>query len=211
MQFDYIETMISMSPLDFNYNYGEVNNNTPDKFRINNVSIITGPNFRSPYKLSNTSLNKNLFNNADEELSMFSAFEEDNTDYEVLGYTEATSILSDIYLTKETKQETEEIDYKSLVLEGAFTAFNSISGSFNVGSSNLNQGMALAANLMQTVALGVDIWATVHYGKQMVSKAREIADQKIEELNERISENKAFIEDLKEKMNKQKLKSISVT
>lgn len=214
MGFDYIETMVSMSPLDFNYNYGEVNNNSPDKFRINNVSIIAGSNFMSPYKLSNQSINKNLFNisnDADEELSMFSAFEDDNTEYEVVGWTESSSMLDDIWLTKETKEEVEDVDYKSLALEAASSIFNGINSSLNsFNATTFNQGMALAANLMQTVALGVDMWATIHYGKQMVSEAKKLADKKIELLNEKIEDNKAFIADLKERMNKQKLKSISV-
>ena len=40
MNFNYLDSYITQSPLDFNYQFG-INNNTPDKFNYNEISVLT--------------------------------------------------------------------------------------------------------------------------------------------------------------------------
>lgn len=222
MQFDYIETMVSLSPLDFNYEYGKVNNNSPDKFRINNCTIVTkefSQPFRSRYKIDN-SLNF-LYNTMTELEDNNAIFDEDES-YDIQFFPEDAlySHGNGVWLKKEDKvTDTSQFTLETTTIEGILVStFSTGFGAFNSLTSSSSNGDTMAGDItalvMNIINLGVNIynlWATIQRGKERLAQVREMVRLRVEELNERIAENEAFIKQAQEKINQRNLKSISVT
>ena len=215
MQFDYIETMVSMSPLDFNYEYGEVNNNSPDKFRINNCSIITKEftqPFRSKFRLPSS--NSMLISN-DEELAGNSLFLDEDESYDVEYIPSEASVLAEgLWLEKEEKEDTSNLETSTSIEGILVTTFSFGMSTFqNLTSTNTSMTDSISGLLLSIINAGVsafNLWATIRHGRETLAETRKIVNLRIEELNERIADNEAFIKQAQEKMNNRNIKSISV-
>lgn len=207
MQFNYIETMVSQSPLDFNYKFG-INDNSPDKFRCNNISIMSN-NFNTDSVKSyvNQNYQLDLFNGLDNEESY---------QYDISNIDSGFSGIDDISMLSLEKKDNVSTDNNTG--EKVFTsALSSISGfgsnmnSLMSNNNTMSQGFALTNNL---VNFGLNIFnlvQTINQSKDMYNATKDSVNAQIELLNERTEANKEFIQSLKDRQEQNRQKYVSVS
>lgn len=202
MIFNYIETMVSKSPLDFSYEYGKCNDNSPDKFRCNNIQILTN-SFR------NTEI-RQMTNNPQLDINLFEDLSNEKS-YELV-YTPSaeSSSLEGLTLTKQEKTETTKTAFKNF-LSSSLSHGQQIQGIWNTNPQDTNKlGWGLANNLLQLGFSSFGLYSTITTAKENYEANRDSVNEQIQNINEQINDNKAFISNAIEKMNKNKQKYATI-
>lgn len=206
MQFNYIENMISQSPLDFNYKFG-INDNSPDKFRCNNITIMSkNLNTDSVKSYVNQSYQLDLFNGLDNEESY---------EYDISNVDNGFSEIDNISMLSLEKKDTVSSD-NSLVKTVFTSILSSISGGefSNINNivsynSKLSQGFALTNNLVNFGLNVFNLAQTINQSKDMYNATKYSINSQIELLNERTEANREFIQSLKDRQEQNKQKYVS--
>lgn len=202
MQFNYIENMVSLSPLDFSYKFG-LNNNSPDKFRCDNITITS--NIISPLNISSVVNIPNLINTFD------NIYEAENFEVTYMPANDRFNIsLGDLNMQKMDKVKSSlsqqhysnfAINQFNLILNNTFKIVNTLTNQSKTGQiiDLTNAVVDFAINITNMIM-------TTRYYDNMISEAKEYNKALIELLNEKIEANKEFIELCKEKISQQKIK-----
>lgn len=205
MQFNYIENMISQSPLDFNYKFG-INDNSPDKFRCNNITIMSkNLNTDSVKSYVNQIYQLDLFNGLDNEESY---------EYDISNVDNGFSEIDNISMLSLEKKDNVSTD--NSLSEKVFTStLSSISGfSSNINNlmsynSKLSQGFVLTNNLVNSGLNVFNLIQTINQSKDMYNSTKDSINSQIELLNEKTEANREFIQSLKDRQEQNKQKYIS--
>lgn len=205
MQFNYIENMISQSPLDFNYKFG-INDNSPDKFRCNNITIMSkNLNTDSVKSYVNQIYQLDLFNGLDNEESY---------EYDISNVDNGFSEIDNISMLSLEKKDNVSTD--NSLSEKVFTStLSSISGfSSNINNlmsynSKLSQGFVLTNNLVNSGLNVFNLIQTINQSKDMYNATKDSINSQIELLNEKTEANREFIQSLKDRQEQNKQKYIS--
>lgn len=205
MQFNYIETMISQSPLDFNYKFG-INDNSPDKFRCDNITIMTNTfNTDSVKSYVNGNYSLDLFTGLDNE---------DTYDYDISYVDSSFSNIDDMSMLSLEKKD--NVEYKetnisiSSIINQANNSFNQMS-SFTSSNDLFSQGVGTFTNIFN---LGLNIFnlvQTINQSKNLYNSTKASVDAQISLLNEMTESNREFIQTLKDRKEQNRLKYVSVS
>lgn len=205
MQFNYIETMISQSPLDFNYKFG-LNDNSPDKFRCNNISIMSkNLNTNSLKSFTNPNFNLNLFDGLDNE---------DSYEYDISYVSNSFSgvdNLSMLSLDKMDKVKESNDTFNNIgksLFSSTLNFNNNLNGIFGK-SDNLNQGFGLTSNLVNFGLNVYNLVSTIQNSKDTLNTAKDSINAQIDLINEKTEANKEFIQSLKDRQEKNRQKYVS--
>lgn len=205
MQFNYMETMVSQSPLDFNYKFG-INDNSPDKFRCDNMFIKS--NLLQEVKID-------FSNNAMLQVSplenMFS--NEENYEVEIMSIRDKFNISwGDISLQKMQKIHTSSmyksqintsvLNMASIMMSGA----GKINATLSIGDNVAGQAVNLVNALVDFGFAVYNLVNTINTYNDLIKDTKESVDKQIELLNEKIESNREFVDYHKQKIAKQKLK-----
>lgn len=205
MQFNYIETMISQSPLDFNYKFG-INDNSPDKFRCNNITIITNTlNTDSVKSYVNGNYSLDLFTGLDNE---------DTYDYDISYVDSSFSSIDDMSMLSLEKKDNVEYKETNISISSIINqANNSFTQMSNFTSSNdlFSQGVGTFTNIFN---LGLNVFnlvQTINQSKSLYNSTKASVDAQISLLNEMTESNREFIQTLKDRKEQNRLKYVSVS
>ena len=205
MQFNYIETMISQSPLDFNYKFG-INDNSPDKFRCDNITIITNTlNTDSVKSYVNGNYSLDLFTGLDNE---------DTYDYDISYVDSSFSSIDDMSMLSLEKKDNVEYKETNISISSIINqANNSFTQMSNFTSSNdlFSQGVGTFTNIFN---LGLNVFnlvQTINQSKNLYNSTKASVDAQISLLNEMTESNREFIQTLKDRKEQNRLKYVSVS
>lgn len=206
MQFNYIKTMVSQSPLDFNYKFG-LNDNSPDKFRCDNITIMS--------KTFSTESVKSYVNQS-YSLDLFSGLDDEETyEYEIPNVDSLSSVddMSILSLEKQEKIYNNNNTFNKLatsIFNNTLNYANSLNSILG-NNSNLAQGFGLANNLMSLTFGIFDLVQTINQSKDMYNSTKNSVNAQIDLLNEKTEANREFIQSLKDRQEQNKQKYISVS
>ena len=205
MQFNYIETMISQSPLDFNYKFG-INDNSPDKFRCDNITIMTNTlNTDSVKSYVNGNYSLDLFTGLDNE---------DTYDYDISYVDSSFSSIDDMSMLSLEKKDNVEYKETNISISSIINqANNSFTQMSNFTSSNdlFSQGVGTFTNIFN---LGLNVFnlvQTINQSKNLYNSTKASVDAQISLLNEMTESNREFIQTLKDRKEQNRLKYVSVS
>ena len=197
--------MVTLSPLDFNYQYGSVNDNSPDKFRCDNTTILDS---------SYLSSNNDLYNNKDSSSSdlydfgsiLSDPFHEEKQN--VIGLESDTVTSYDIYQEKLSSISITYVNLLSGLASSFFGSLGSIKGNYDInkGYSIEDVGFSFIAAITSVYNIAQK-WQIYYSSLQSQS---ELINEKITTMNENIQYNNEFMSNQLKYINNKKLKSISV-
>lgn len=206
MQFNYIENMVSLSPLDFGYKFG-INDNSPDKFRYDNTVITS--NIIAPLAISSVINIPNLIDTFDK------ITDEDNFEVTYMPANDNFNIsLGDLNMQKmdKVKSSLTHKDYSNFAKNSFNTILNSTFKMINTlnTTSKTGQIIDLTSAVVDFAMNLTNMIMTAQYYDNMISEAKETNRVLTELLNEKIEANKEFIELCREKISQQKIKYSNV-
>lgn len=188
MQFNYIETMVTTNE----YSVG-INDNSPEKFRCDNIVINVN-------RLSNQSTKSMMQSYAQfAPLDIMSSLDDEDA-YDVEFVPRDMDI--DISLEKMDKVEKGKIDYMTSISSAVKYAQNMMQIA-NTKDTEA-QGWMMAFQILQ---MGFNIWMlteTIKNNRENYDTVKDSVDSQIEDLNERIESNQKFVAETKERLNKSK-------
>lgn len=202
--YNYIPQMVSLSPLDFNYQYGSVNDNSPDKFRCDNISILD-----SSYIASNNDLYNNQSSSSDiyEFGNILSDpfYEEEK---KVIGLDSDTVTSYDIYQKKLSSISITNVNILSALASSFLGSIGSIKGNYDV-----DNGYKSSDVLFSILTAGYNVYMLIQNWNtysSYLNKHAELISEKITAMNEQIQANNEFMANQLKYINDKKLKSVSV-
>lgn len=207
MQFNYIETMVSQSPLDFNYKFG-INDNSPDKFRCDNITIMSN-NF-------NTDSIKSYFN-YNYQLDLFNGLDnEESYEYDISNVDNGFSNIDDLSMLSLEKKDniSTDNDISKKIFISSLSSIGGFGNNINyiaTNNSKLSQGFALANNIVNFGLAVFNLYQTIKNSQDTYNDTKRSIDAQIELLNEQTEANREFIQSLKDRKEQNRQKYVSVS